>query len=123
MFEKTILIKPSVINVMSCDIFILGISYLNNHPEYAGIDISFISVPTLFLCKIEEFNTVNGHKQLDAFEQVINLFYNKNKIVKLDLIKKTNIIKSITWCDKQKVPYNKIGYTKTNIFLNPQHVE
>lgn len=119
MFEKTIIIKPSVINVLSCDIFILGISYLNNHSEYAAIDKSFIAVPGFFLCKIEEFNAVNGHKQLDAFEQVINLFFNKNKNVKLDLIKKTNIMKSITWCDKQKVPYNKSEYTKSNIFLNP----
>ena len=117
LFEKTILIKPSVINVLSSDIFILGISYLDNYAKYVKINVSSISTPTYFLCKIEEFNAVNGHKQLDAYEQVINLFFNKNKNSKLDLIKKTNIQKSILWCDKQNVPHNKCGY-KTNIFLD-----
>ena len=113
LFEKTILVKPAVINVLSNDIFVLGLSFSN---EWKATNDHLTTIPSFFLYKIEEFNSINGHRQLDAYEQVLNVFYNKNKSSKLDVIKKNSIQKSMDWCDKQNIPYNKCG-ERTNLFL------
>lgn len=113
-FEKTFIVKPSIINVLSNDVFILCISRNDKLIMYE--DTLSIIIPTIFLCKIEEFNSVNGHRQLDAYEQIFNLLHNKNRINKLELLKKTNIQKSIAWCEKHNIPHNKFG-DKINMFL------
>jgi hypothetical protein len=41
---------------------------------------------------------------------------NKNKDEKIEFLKKTNIQKSISWCEKFRVPYFKFS-EKPNIFL------
>ena len=48
--------------------------------------------------------------------QIINILKNKNKDEKIELIKKVNIQKSVSWCEKLKISYNKF-FEKTNIFL------
>ena len=118
MFEKTHLLKPSVMNILSGDAFIMCTSFLNSTTAeyYGSIDLSTILIPSIFLCRIEEFNSINGHRQLDAYDQVFNLFHNKNKISKLELLKKTNIQKSVAWCDKHGIPHNKFG-DRINMFL------
>ena len=47
---------------------------------------------------------------------LINLVKNKNKIEKIETIRKHNIQKCINWCDKYKLPCNKFA-DKINIFL------
>ena len=47
---------------------------------------------------------------------IINILKNKNKEEKIEIIKKSNIQKSISWCEKYKIPFNKFS-EKTNIFL------
>ena len=113
-FEKVYMVKPSVVNVLSNDIFIVCISFCSN---YLDVDLDNIEVPAIFLSKIEEFNSINGHIQLDAYDQVFNMMYNRNKWAKLDMLKKSNIQKSQLWCDKNNIPYNKLG-DKVNIFLH-----
>ena len=116
-FEKVYMVKPSVANIMSDDIFIVCISLLENYKDYIDVNLNMIEIPLIFLSKIEEFNSINGHMQLDAYEQVFNILYNKNKWTKMDTLKKSNIQKSQSWCDKNNVPYNKLG-DKVNIFLH-----
>jgi hypothetical protein len=113
-FEKVYMVKPSVVNIMSDDIFIVCVSFCAN---YLDVNLDAIEIPAIFLSKIEEFNSINGHIQLDAYEQVFNIMYNRNKWSKLDLLKKSNIQKSQVWCDKNNIPYNKMG-DKVNIFLH-----
>jgi hypothetical protein len=48
--------------------------------------------------------------------QIINILKNKNKDEKIELIKKVNIQKSVSWCEKLKISHNKF-FEKTNIFL------
>jgi hypothetical protein len=115
LFEKTILVKPAVINVLSNDVFVLGLSFLNELRATPDT-LQLATIPSFFIYKIEEFNSINGHRQLDAYEQVLNVFYNKNKTSKLDVIKKNSIQKSMDWCDKQNIPYNKCG-ERVNLFL------
>ena len=73
-------------------------------------------IPCYFLNKIDEINIILGQQQLESIDNIINLIKNKNKDEKLELIKKTNIQKSINWCEKFKIPCNKF-IDKTNIFL------
>jgi predicted transcriptional regulator len=115
-FEKTFIVKPSVINVLSNNIFIVCINRINKPIIYENQNIMKIVIPAIFLCKIEEFNSVNGHRQLDAYEQIFNLLHNKHRNNKLEMLKKTNIQKSIAWCEKHNIPHNKFG-DKINMFL------
>ena len=46
----------------------------------------------------------------------MSIYKNKNKNDKIESIKKTNIQKSISWCEKYKIPCNKFA-EKINIFL------
>jgi len=55
-------------------------------------------------------------KKQEAIEQIINILKNKNKENKIENIKKTNIQKSVSWCEKYKIPCNKFT-DKINIFL------
>ena len=113
-FVKTFIVKPSVINVLSNDIFIVCISRTDKSIAYESHE--FIVIPINFLCKIEEFNSINGHRQLDAYEQIFNLLHNKHRHNKLELLKKNNIQKSIVWCEKHNITHNKFG-DKINMFL------
>jgi hypothetical protein len=53
---------------------------------------------------------------LETFDQIINILKNKNKDEKIEFLKKSNIQKSISWCEKYRVPYFKFS-EKPNIFL------
>jgi hypothetical protein len=73
-------------------------------------------VPYYFKNKIDDLNIIIGQQQLEAFDQIITLYKNKNKEDKIESIKKTNIQKSVSWCEKYKIPCNKFA-EKINIFL------
>jgi hypothetical protein len=53
---------------------------------------------------------------LESLDQIINIIKNKNKEDRIETIKKSNIQKSVSWCEKLKIPYNRFS-EKTNIFL------
>jgi hypothetical protein len=61
-------------------------------------------------------NIIIGQQQLESIDQIINILKNKNKDEKIETIKKSNIQKSIAWCEKFKIPHNKFS-EKVNIFL------
>lgn len=135
MFEKVIIFKPLLTNILSNEKYIICLQYNeNNKQQY----ISFIepivkimetdstysisslldnNIPYNYLNKIEEFNAVNGQQQLETYDQVINIIHNKNKNDKLEMLKKANIQKGILWCEKNNIPHNKF-IDKLNIFLH-----
>ena len=73
-------------------------------------------IPTYFINKINDVNIIIGQQQLEATDQIINIFKNKSKNDKIESIKNNNIQKAIMWCEKNKIPYNNIS-EKVNIFL------
>jgi hypothetical protein len=73
-------------------------------------------IPYYILNRIEESNLVIGQQQLEALDQLINIFKNKNRDEKIDNLKKTHIQKCIQWCEKNQLPHNKF-IDKINIFL------
>jgi hypothetical protein len=79
-------------------------------------------IPYYFLNKIEESNIVIGQQQLDSYNQIINIFKNKNKEDKIETLKRNHIQKCIQWCEKNQIPHNKFT-DKINIFLNTKRKE
>lgn len=61
-------------------------------------------------------NIIIGQQQIESLDMIINIIKNKNREDKIETIKKTSIQKSVSWCEKYKIPHNKF-YDKTNIFL------
>ena len=91
--------------------------YNSNETEFNNIS-SFLDydIPYYFLLKIDDINIISGHQQIEALDSIINILKNKNKEEKIESYKKTNILKSIAWCEKYKIPCNKFT-EKVNIFL------
>ena len=70
-----------------------------------------------FLNKIEECNAIIGQQQMETINATIHLIINKGHAEKLESMKRHNMMKCVSWCDKHGIPYNKI-LQQTNIFLN-----
>lgn len=68
-----------------------------------------------FINKLEELNSIYGQQQLETLDQIINIYKNKLRNDKLEVIKKNNIQKCIQWCEKNELPHNK--FFDKNIFL------
>jgi hypothetical protein len=144
-YDKVYLMKPYSSNVVSsekyiiCKGFSLNLSYkinlqplyflLNYMDEHNNYNTNYLTINNLtidnliqneiqyyFINKLEEFNIIVGQQKIDAMDQFIKIFKNKNKEEKIEMIKKLNIQKCIYWCEKYKIPYNKLN-DKANIFL------
>ena len=139
LYEKVSVIKPTTSNITNFEKYIVCSKFILNEEKKASynnyiikIDLflsEFLSnnsnnissilsnnIPCYFLNKIDDINIIFGQQQLETIDHLINMFKNKNKDDKLELLKKANIQKSINWCEKYKIPYNKI-IDKPNIFL------
>jgi hypothetical protein len=73
-------------------------------------------IPCYFTMKLYDINIIIGQQQLESLDLIINIIKNKNREEKIESLKKINIQKSVTWCEKYKIPCNKFT-EKTNIFL------
>ena len=79
-------------------------------------------IPYYFLNRLEESNAVIGQQQLEAYDQIINIYKNKNREEKIENLKRQHIQKCIQWCEKNQLPHNKF-IDKVNIFLAPKRKE
>jgi hypothetical protein len=90
---------------------------LNNYKDNLNIaSIIEQDIPYYFINKIDDMNNIIGQQQLESITQIINMIKNKNKDDKMEAVKKSNIQKSVNWCEKFKIPCNKFS-EKVNIFL------
>jgi hypothetical protein len=80
------------------------------------VSIFDFDIPYYFKNKIDDMNIIIGQQQIEAFDQIITIYKNKNKDDKIECIKKVNIQKSVSWCEKYKIPCNKFT-EKINMFL------
>jgi hypothetical protein len=144
-YEKVYLIKPSISNITKGERYIVckHLNYakvsdtnlllqledqlqdylLDKTDKNLNLKLNLHSlikneIPYYFLNKIEESNSVIGQQQLESYDQVINIFKNKNKNDKMDSLKRSHIQKCIQWCEKNQLPHNKFT-DKVNMFLNP----
>jgi hypothetical protein len=137
LFEKIYIIKPNTSNVTTFDKYIVCKNFiLNDNRSYhhkiiyqrlynvltmmenGGYLHSIIDnvIPYHFKIKLDDINIIIGQQQLESLDQIINLLKNKNKGDKIESVRKLHIQKSVNWCEKYKIPYNKFT-EKINIFL------
>lgn len=136
LFDKVYIIKPNTSNITTFEKYLVCKGFINNENKlelykqnYIKLN-SFIKntqcknisnvisneIPYYFINKIDDMNCIIGQQQLEALDMIISILKCKNKEDKIEIIKKTNIQKSVNWCEKFKIPYNKFS-DKTNIFL------
>ena len=129
MFEKSYIMKPNTSNVITNERYIICKNYkgfnksihdslisIYNELEKTKDDIIIESlfgnrIFSYFSNKLEESNIIIGQQKLDAYAQIINLLKSKNKMAKIDVLQKHNIQKCMYWCDKYKIPFDKVGET------------
>jgi hypothetical protein len=140
MYEKIFIIKPNTSNIIECEKYIICkgfilndyhkdlyeyyynsfILLLENIKKFPDFHIKYIikeDLPCFFMNKIDDINIIIGQQQLEAIDQIINIYKNKHNEIKIENIKKINIQKCIHWCEKYNIPCNKF-MEKNNIFLN-----
>jgi hypothetical protein len=142
-YDKIYLVKPSISNITKGERYLICkgfnenlnnqnkilenveeqlISKMNNSELMSNQFINSIidnELPYYFLNRLEESNLVIGQQQLEAYDQIINIFKNNNREEKIESLKRSHIQKCIQWCEKNQLPHNKF-IDKTNIFLAPK---
>ena len=77
-----------------------------------------IDIPYRFITSLEEIIAIIATQQIENIQTTLKLINNNDKIYdKQNKFKETNVQKCATWCNKNKIPYNKILNT-TNQFKN-----
>ena len=146
-YDKIYLVKPIISNITKGERYLICKSFnsgildksnlsaqinekiikptLNNYSLNNNNSVSSLidnEIPYYFLNKLEESNAVIGQQQLEAYDQIINIYKNKNRDEKMENLKRNHIQKCIQWCEKNQLPHNKF-IDKVNIFLTPKKKE
>jgi len=130
MYDKIYLVKPSISNITNCERYLICKGFnenlINQSKLLQHIEEHLISkmnelitsncvnsiidneLPYYLLNRLEESNLVIGQQQLEAYDQIINMFNNKNREEKIDNLKRSHIHKCIQWCEKNQLPHNKL---------------
>jgi 23S rRNA U2552 (ribose-2'-O)-methylase RlmE/FtsJ len=134
-YEKVYIMKPHTSRYANSEKYIVCVGFLHaNHTEfYPHLYECFkqmgmkpdphtlrflnVSIPQLFIKKIEEYNAIFGQKQIQNIYYTLSLIENKIKHDKIEHLIKTNIQKSMNWCVKYNIPYHTLN-TPTNIFTS-----
>ena len=134
LYDKTYILKPNTSNITTFDKYVICKKLQNNETtnlrfnyfklviflkKLEGKNIISIlddNIPYYFITKLNDINIIVGQQQIESLDLIINIFKNKNKEEKIETIKKSNIQKSVAWCEKYKIPCNKFS-EKINIFL------
>ena len=136
-YDKVYLIKPSISQITNGDRYIVCKTYTSKPILLKQVETQIITrlketnnidsrshissvlnneIPYFFLNKIEEINAVIGQQQLEAYDQIINIFKSTNKEEKIEILKRNHIQKCIQWCEKNNIPHNKFIET-VNVFF------
>ena len=136
LYERTYILKPNTSNITTFDKYIICKNFQTNNEKVSNFRLNYYKllvflkrlndknitsiinyeIPYYFTMKLDDVNIIFGQQQLESLDLVINILKNKNKEDKIESIKKTNIQKSVAWCEKYKIPCNKFS-EKINIFL------
>ena len=136
-YDKIYVLKTNTSNITTFDKFIVCKNFILNEEknrhfrfnyfkliiflkklqtQHNIISILDFEIPYYFTMKINDLNIIIGQQQLETLNTLISILKNKNKDDKIETLKKTNIQKSVSWCEKYKIPCNKFA-EKINIFL------
>jgi len=148
LYEKIYILKPNTSNITTFEKYIFCKNFIPKKEENVNLKKNYFilllflkqikqsqqevffedicvesiidcDIPYNFIMKLNDMNISIGQQQLEALDLIINILKKKNKEEKIETIQKSNIQKSILWCEKYKIPCNKFS-EKTNIFLHGQ---
>ena len=74
-------------------------------------------LPYYFINKMDECNVIFGNLQLENLDLLLGIYKKKNRKEKVEILKKTNIIQCIKFCEKYKIPHNKFPEIIVNVFM------
>jgi len=116
--EKYIICKGFKIDA-NYEIFMKDI--INQYPKIIAMEnLMSIFNESHSLClinKIEEINAIFGQQQIENISYTLNLITNRSKQERLETLKRNNVQKCIQWCEKYKIPHEKL-IVNENIFLS-----
>ena len=72
-------------------------------------------IPYVYSGAIQEINAIFGQSQIECISQTLQLI-NSSSSDRIDNLKKAHVSKCINWCQRFRIPYNKVNVS-TNIFL------
>ena len=138
LYDKIYVIKPSTSNIATfekyivCKNFLFGCKKGEHNKQMCNelfkitklglaVDCNILSfvdteIPAYFCNKMDDINIIIGQQQLESLDQTINILKNRNRDDKIEMIKKSNVSKSIQWCEKFKISHHKFT-DKVNMFL------
>lgn len=136
LYEKVYILKPNSSNITTFDKYIICKNFQYNESKTRNFKLNYyrmliflkklennyiesifdFDVPYYFTTRLEDINIIIGQQQIDALDLSINILKNKNREEKIEQMKKSNLQKSVSWCEKYKIPFNKFS-EKINIFL------
>lgn len=94
------------------------ISYLYENEDVDISSILELDFPYKFISSFGEINAIIATQQIENIQTTLKLINNNDKFYdKQSKFKENNIQKCITWCNKNRIPHNKIINT-TNQFRN-----
>lgn len=74
-----------------------------------------IDVPYNFLIRVEEYNAIYGQQQIECIGTTMGII-NSTSNTNIENMKRSNIQKCVSWCQRHKLPYNKQCAT-SNAFM------
>ncbi len=77
-----------------------------------------VDIPSYFINKIEEYNSIFGQQQIENIYNTISLIEMKQKSDKVEQLTRYNIQKCIQWCIKHGIPYNNISTNTIHVSSN-----
>ena len=75
-------------------------------------------IPYNFICSIQEINAILGQTQLENITTTVNII-DSCSTERLENLKRNHVGKCVTWCQKFKIPYNKI-FPSSNLFMESE---
>jgi cap1 methyltransferase len=132
LYKKVYIIKPNTSRLANSEKYIIckdfklensntimyellkSFDYLKNNCNLTRI--LNIDIPCCFVNKIEEYNSVFGQSQIENIASTLNLIDNYRSD-KIETMKKNNITKCISWCQKYNLPHNSV-IKSVNQFLS-----
>jgi hypothetical protein len=135
LYENTYIFKPNTSNIVIFENYVIlkNFQYNENNLRYLNLNYYKLfvflqkkengciekilnqSIPAYFIQKIEEINITIGQNQIESLDLMLFLLKNKNYKEKMENIKKINLQKCISWCEKNNISFN--NFEKKNIFL------
>lgn len=135
MYEKVYVVKPHTSRYANSERYIVaqgfrsrdgrldwGIQFLDNFEKVQTHNVYSIfthEIPSHFLTRVEECNAALGQQQMDTISATLTLIRNPRQ-EKIEKMRSLNIQKCVTWCQKNKVPYNR-DVRQLNMFLSARN--